>query len=436
MAVTYFVATTGADTNGGSSEGAAKASGAGAATTTASSTVNLTADTPNLSTVVPGDAIRLNGRTDGINSTDVFEILTVNDGADTITVSPTPGSDTSGVTWAIGGAIATIDRAMNLIRDGEKSWVKATADYTETATIDRAATATTPIIFEGYTSTTGDGGRVTINGSASRASGLLDGLSSATSVNYLFKNFRFTNHTSHGVNCDVDNVTFKNCRFDDNVGSGCNGGDRWTFENCDASDNDVAGITVVSNGCFIGCRAFNNGTRGLNSTSGAVFLFCECFNNATEALRAGGASTDVFICVNCTIDGNADATDVGIQVNAGIATVVIMNNIIYDCTLGATQTTVIGERAIVRNNLINANATAYTGLTSSAGDVTGAPNFINEGSNDYRLATASPAVDAGFDGSANTATGNSSSIDIGAHQRGGTSGAGGSGAGYKTGGGM
>ena len=74
----------------------------GGATTAGSATISLDAAT-DLSAVVAGNRILLAGRTDGINGTAEFEIVSVNDGADTVDVLPIPSATDTGIAWFIGG---------------------------------------------------------------------------------------------------------------------------------------------------------------------------------------------------------------------------------------------------------------------------------------------------------------------------------------------
>ena len=80
------------------------------------------------------------------------------------------GSDAAAGT-SEGTAWKTIDKAMNTVAAGDKVWIEDTATYNETATIDTAGTAASPIEFEGYNTTTGDDGQITIDGQSTRAKG-------------------------------------------------------------------------------------------------------------------------------------------------------------------------------------------------------------------------------------------------------------------------
>ncbi len=85
----------------------AKVTGTGASVTTGNAVVNLGSNV-DLSGVVAGDRIRLNGRTDGIGSTNgtdgsnMFNITAVNDAANTVTVQTAPtGAGATNVVWAV-----------------------------------------------------------------------------------------------------------------------------------------------------------------------------------------------------------------------------------------------------------------------------------------------------------------------------------------------
>lgn len=416
MPLVFYVATTGSDTNGGSSEGAAKASGTGAVTTGASTTIDLSADAPDLSTTNIGDTIRLNGRTDGKNGSDIFEITAKDDTLDTVAVTPTPGTTTSGVTWAIGGAWATIDRAMNVVSAGDKTWIKATANYNEIATMDRVGTVTAPIVFEGYTTTPGDGGRITIDGQSARANGITGGLGNVSAY-YVFKNIRVTGCTDTGFllggsGGTTDRVTCKNCKADSNGTDGFSCDTMFLVEGCESSDNLGRGFSGSANSAFIGCTAYRNGTSGITAVTG-LMAFCSAFSNADDNFVFSGAQ-GYFI--NCTADGDSDDSTNGFRFSGSPTNYVMVNCIMYDNATGLTSAVNLGENAICRNNLVNGNGTDYSGAATFTGEVISAPAFMDEATQDYRLDPSSPAAQAGFDGGT-LGTGAASKIDIGAIQR-------------------
>ena len=404
----------GADTNGGTSAGAAIVSGTAGATD-GTAVVDLSGDAPDLSGVSVGDCIRIAGDAGGIRASDIFEITAVDDGLDTVNVTPSPANTAGSLTWAIGGAWATLQKAADTVQtlDTDQVWVKGGTSYTEVLNITLAGGYVTPITFEGYTTATGDGGVFTIDGGAARASGVTDAIT--TAAYYIFKNMRVTDHTDHGMDLSMDNCTCKNCAFDNNGNAGAYVGDNWKFENCSFDDNGGSGATANYVAVFVGCRAYRNAGDGLTCRNGLMYG-CVAFSNTDIGLNMTGSGFTIHAIINCTVDGDAKDTTMGVSiagVTAGIT--VAINNIVYDCATGMTSLTGCGELLVSRNNLLNSNTADYAGGADTfTGEVTAVPGFETEGS-DYRLADGSAAIEAGFD--ASVVCGFASGCDIGAHQR-------------------
>lgn len=441
MAVTWFVATTGSDTNGGSSDGAAKASGAGGGGTGATwtngvTTITLPAGT-NLSTTVAGDAIRLATATGGVRGAtggvaDVFEVATVNDGADTLTVTSAPTSNGTDQAFAIGGSLAGIQRAVDSVRGAETVNIKATGTYSPATTITFPSSAnwvsagvsgTAPVLFQGFTTTVGDGGIVTVSGASLAAnSAIVLGVVGAN--HFVWKNFIFSGATGTGIGFDVggagagSNGHFRRCRFTANGGRGWRAGSgACTLVLCmaDANGNNGYESVATSNTVWIACIANGNTGDGFNAASGGVWYRCSAFSNSGDNYEPGGAFNVLF---DCTQDGDADDSDVGYRFSGGSTSQiqVLVNCIVYDNATGVISATNIGEKRVSFNNLVNANATAYSGFATESGEVTSAPQFVNEAGGDYGIVSGSPARSAGLDLSENpwgvTFTGRSA--DIGA----------------------
>lgn len=402
----------------GSSEGSPKASGTGAATN-ATPTIDLSVDTPNLSTVVAGDTIRLNGRTDGIRNTDIFEITAVDDGLDTVTVTPTPGTTTSGVTWAIGGAFNTIGKSMLVCRSTDTVWIKNSADYTETVTIS-VLSASTNIIVEGYSGVTGDGGMVTVDGENARANGLDASVGGAgVYLYYVFKNIEFINHTSDGASLSTGlALTFKNCWFNSNGESGFSTGfiNLLNFEKCQFNDNGKdgleEGVGSTQRTCMVCCELMRNAFRGC-FVSNPIISNCVFFDNGTIQIEAH-SSSQIFIN-HCTIDGGSCDT-IGVTfVDRNYLQPVIINTIIVGCASGFVAASGLGEMMTSRSNLLYDNTANYIGgAFTSEGEILSNPVFVSRHTQDYRLQDSSPAIGAGYD--ASSLAGVSSQCDIGAYQ--------------------
>ena len=317
-------------------------------------------------------------------------------------VSAATGSDSdTGLSEAL--AWLTIDKAMNTVVAGDKVWVKADGNYAELVTIDTVGTEITPIVFEGYTTTTGDGGRATITGSSSRANCVVDSLSlgAGSGLFYVFKNLRFTAATGVGFLTDVNNLVFKNCKFDTNGSDGLSSR-TVQCEACEFSSNTGDGVGDTAGAkLFIGCKFYSNinGVSGRVVGVNLVLIGCRFFSNSGANIYVG-VNNALAVVVNCTVDGDSKNSDSGIRVDDTQCMLAVINTVLYDCTAGYTSPNGnMGERVISRNNLVNANTTAYTNAATFTGEVTSARQFTNEvGGADYTPAAGSPLINAGFDG--------------------------------------
>ncbi len=324
-----------------------------------------------------------------------------------------------GTSEGSGNAWKTIDKAMNTVAAGDKVWVKASADYTETATIDTVGASGSPIVFEGYTSSTGDGGQAVIDGASTRANGIADSFGGLTDLYYAFKNFHLKSHTSDAFNLGARGrrITFVNCRAENNSGRGFYVNQVACFYKCLADSNTGNSFHCDAN-TILACCAVHTAS-GANCIQGslALTLYNVLIYNSGTATRGveqvGGSYQSATF--NCTIDGENAMN--GIRLAIGHLSSVVGNCIIYDCATGIEQRTDdSGDLNVCFGTLVNSNTTNYTNYSCEKfGEVTGAPAFTDEAGDDYTLASGSPAKAAGFD--AAEVLGNTSYVDIGAHQR-------------------
>ncbi len=404
----------GSDANGGSTAGSALASGTGAVTD-GTSTVDLTADSPvDLSAVVAGDVIDIDGRVDGIRGTSKFEVLTVNDGADTMTVAPSPAA-AAGQSWAVGGALATLASAALLASPGDKVFLKNSADFNETLTISLVGTGVLPIVWEGYGVTRGDDLRAIIDGESSRASGIVHSLGSVP-LHHVFKNLRVTGHTSHGIdlNSGSDNVTVKKSRIDNNGGNGifCDNDLRMFSVECD--NNTLDGVDADSSTRAVGCSIHDNGVEGMDLQSFSVFK-TEIYGNGSHQIS--GSSGEAHDLINCTIDG-VDKSGNGIFLTgSGDKRLTLVNTIVTRCATGINPQVNNGEGHLALNNNFFDNTVNYASTWPASAqetDISVDPKFVNQAVGDYRLQLDSDARGAGYD--VGTLINAVSFGDIGAHQ--------------------
>jgi hypothetical protein len=299
----------------------------------------------------------------------------------------------AGTSEGSGNAWATIDKAMNTVAAGDKVWVKGNGNYVETATLDTAGTSTTPIVFEGYTTTTGDNGKATIAPSTGSCLG--------TTINgntfYVFHNFIFdgTNGSSNAVSTASDDYTsYWNCEFANSSGAGITADNYHAFYFCEFYNNTTQGVTVDNNAIFVGCTSYNNGGEQIDAAVCDLMYKCVIYGSTGGSDAMNG---NMGYAIGNTIDGENTAT---VGISSTTSSGAIMDNVIYDCATGVTvNATGLTYRYGHAHNLLNSNTTDYSNTpTQEVGyqDVTSAPAFIDEAGDDYRLTLASGAVDAGL----------------------------------------
>ena len=221
-------------------------------------------------------------------------------------VDAVAGSDSNaGTAEGSGNAWQTIQKAANTISNGDKVWVKASADYTEQVTL--ATSMSNLTMFEGYSSTIGDNGKATIQGSNSRSYCL----SSTSKYHYGWKNFIFEGATTASMQLNTQNAYwwFGNCIFRPGTGSGSTAGANLAssasaFVNClfDGFSGNGIEFSGSSPDHFAGCTFSNNGNYGLLAAFSTVYAIkCVFVDNATIGLRGNTNRLDF-----CTFANNRD----------------------------------------------------------------------------------------------------------------------------------
>jgi hypothetical protein len=301
------------------------------------------------------------------------------------------GDDTNaGTSEGAGNAWATIQKSADTVIAGDTVWVKATGTYVENVTATTAGTAGTAIWWKGYSSTTGDQGKVTIDPSSA-------GNAVSCTGNYNFwENFIFTGASSNGYSSSTgDSQAFYNCEFTSNGAAGCQGDNNAGFFFCEFRDNTTAGCDWDANCVFVGC-IFSGNADATSTGMVGITMYKSLFYNNTDAIT--GTATTV---IGCTFDGDGASTDLV----AGVAAPLIYcDNIFYDTSATALDYSAASfntGKHYLGNNLMNTVTTSYGadlegyGVLEGYNDVTGAPAFTDEAGDDYTLGASSAAIDAG-----------------------------------------
>lgn len=290
-------------------------------------------------------------------------------------------------------AFTTLDAGFSeaTLGAGDKIWVKA-GSYTEDAVIDTAGAIGNHIVVEGYTTSTGDGGKATITGTTNCIS------CSIASIYYTFKNLILTGASSHGADMGAstgDRTHWYNCEFNSNGGDGFAGDISHTFVNCEFTSNTGDGADLGSANIFIGCIFASNSGLGVNS-SGSSNGFYKNVIYGTGDTDSCAVFTGATLVAGNTIDGENSAT-YGLDFGSDTQ-VVIVDNIVYDCATAINNSSLYDYGSFAGYNLLNSNTTDYanTGEMTGVNDVSGAPAFTDEANDDYTLGASSPAIDAGI----------------------------------------
>lgn len=252
------------------------------------------------------------------------------------------------------------------------------------------------------------------------------------------------------VSPTVRNVRFMNNRSSFGGAAGyCNNGAFPTFEDCsflDGVGGSFGGAFDIANGgpvryerCYFeGNTAVRAGALEVFATSGVIVSNCVFRDNTATGSSGGGAiwvgSGGNTKFSNCSIIGNSATNNAagGIR-NQGANNTIVANCILYDNSGGAGAQGSANQVSPGTNVTYSIVEGGYTGTGNLAGD----PMFVDVVGGDYALTLASPAIDAGDNGSVvpgvtldfvhnprqsdepsvpDTGSGSAPLVDIGAHE--------------------
>lgn len=311
-------------------------------------------------------------------------------------VDPAVGNDlNAGTSEGAGNAWATLVKALATVAAGDKVWAKASASYNEIALMITAGTSAAPIVLEGYTATTGDGGQITVNGGAVRATGVSEGALSGA-VYYVFKNIKTTGCTASGFSLgNSRNCLFMNCRGASNGTDGFIVSRYCSFIDCLADSNTDDGFQTGIGSDFYNCRAVGNADDGFVCTGDdCSFQFCEASNLPANALGFNLSGGGSFHLTNCTIQAASTTGTSGITVSTAGTLCTIINTVIRGCAVGITG--YAGGSELIRG--INCAFFQNTSNSSNAtltGSVTSDPLHVDITTQDFSIGPSSPLREAG-----------------------------------------
>lgn len=371
-------------------------------------------------------------------TTGFYEIVSVASNNATLDRACGSAASISGGTYAVGGALKTLTKMNGAMVAGNISWVKAESTITTTSTITinfaNGTSGTMPAI-NGYTSSRGDGGQVTIQASASTSGNILT-LSSAgvTLANFVVDCNSQTSTAGMTLNATGVrgwNVLVKNCTS--THGIAFNGEtDCWQCTvTGQTAASDGGAFAILNNGqvhlCAF-CVAESNSVTGFNSTSVNQFICLHCISANNSGASSHGyfsvMGTGQLVLLNCI--AYKDGGD-GIRASIGSQTgTTIINTITYGNTGWGVNVTTSqipsGTRWFDYNSYGSNTSGNFTNFNAGTHDVSlTADPFVNGASNNFALNNTAGGGNAlrgaGFPGT--LAIGGTGAVDIGVLQHSG-----------------
>lgn len=289
--------------------------------------------------------------------------------------------------------------------------IYCTGTFTETWTLTFAAgSGVNSLIFEGYDTTPGDGGRAIIDGESTRANCLT---TAAHRAYRIFKNWELKNATAIALSCAAQtNTWFHNFVVSGgttgvSLGSSCHL-THGLFQNSSSSHT----VTHAGNGVHLGSAFVSSAANCTNQSSvgNLLALWCLFVNpaSANNGVSAVGGSTATSILVNNVFDGRNNASRRSFLTATPIAGNTLFNNIfargqygVYTSSTGQDSSrqwvfrrTMFSE--ITSKYLNNIGNDTYADLFTN--EVNQSPAWVDAPNLDYTpAADASNQVAAGLD---------------------------------------
>ena len=357
-----------------------------------------------------------------------YEIISAASGTATLDRAAGTASSTGG-TYSVGGAAATVSNVNANWTASNQVWVKATGSYTVTSaltmTLDSHAAPGIPAAIIGYSSTRGDNGQFTWTTSTNS----IDLIDFTEADNLVFQNIIFSSSAGtpgDGLQAKTSgpsqSIYVINCKLSGFlVGIEGNFTVNWSFNglyfiNSRATANTSHGIRNAGVTYVLGSMLDNNGGDGFNTaTSGQTgeqahwaFENSVIYKNSANGINVafsnnGGTVVNLIVVNYCDISTNTDA---GIVMSNVTNPLSLISNSIFDANgtygidSGSTSETL---PLLLYDNAFYNNTTAATrGVNSGIGTITlTASPYTTIGSNFALNSTSgggAALLNAGFPG--------------------------------------
>lgn len=344
-------------------------------------------------TTSPGNCLRISSGSGW--TTGLYYIVSQSGGTATVDRTIATGGSTGG-TGKLGGALATIAQAQTDHVVSNHMYVKADGTYTVTTALNingGASTANSTTILEGYTSTRGDNGKVTLT-TATNSVRIFSMTASplGNTTNWMIKNFSISNTASSRDNCFhaqsqpstdfyIENVVMDGC----NIGIDGDWTVDYTFTHLFLNHVEIKNSVsdgIRNTGVFHIANSYihDNGGMGIQ-VSGSYgeptaytltnTIISTNTSNGFYDPRADGAGTSyhpVLLLNNAIYNNGGDGIKLGSSAN--VTQFVAQNNIIYGNTGWGWNIINIVNSPIILNNAFGSNGSGnYTGIVAGEGEV-------------------------------------------------------------------
>jgi hypothetical protein len=284
-------------------------------------------------------------------------------------------------------------------------FVKASVTYNEQVTVPASkGTENLPVFVIGYTSTTGDGGRVTIDGQSTRSYCITR---TSSDNNYVWVNFICEDATADGFHGLEASNSAINCVSRNNGAEGFSEGREELRHICESYGNTGVGIETDRSGQVTFCYSHDNNHGYGNNGGNTFYMAYSIADTNTGNGYNWGSAFDDYLFVNCIFYNNS----VGCEVQRNSYAQVFINCSFVDNTTAIAQ--VSGSSTYVLSTIWNCH---YHGNTTNIGAgiqdregntgdsargfnfVTGDPKWSDPANGDFTPAADSPLVGAGIPG--------------------------------------
>lgn len=308
-----------------------------------------------------GNCLRINSGS-GF-TTGVFQIVSVASNAATLDRAAGTTSSTGG-TFHVGGALATLAQLNTDMCSGCRAWVKADAPYVISSKVTWNYTSSGASWIKGYTTSRGDGGRAEIKSTGSIGGDRLIDINMAG--NFTFANFTINVNSDTGVSC----MYFLN--------------QPEYAENIDCKNFNASGAQIQFNNIRGICRncSIHDGTSG----GGSGFLFTN-FQNACyycSVVNVTGTFEAFHLyenfCQYCAVInvGTAASASDGFAFPGGNGYTAIDHAVCYNVARDCVRIANIQQPMVITNSILVGSVNGInnvSGTTLRDGDILNDYNF-------------------------------------------------------------